>query len=433
MIFAIELTNGTDEINLNSGGQLTAMQAGRVITRNGNGLIEDRFYMLGNGTKSLTVSLERTLDLIGSRSRQYASDPNFVSDRYFLVEQAEGESNPRRALIYDLEVRPLNSDGFEYLQSRNIARYEVVVTRDEWENTAQRTAITQSNMASGDKKSIAAAGTLPGRIARVLLEPGSGIGTGATATTRHWFGIRPTYSGTSGFVGEWDWTDGTMGTDTSVVGSTVVTTFNTQTAMVPRVTLKLSDIVGSNYDDFTGEYLLVTSVSTGGGGASRFGLQVSGDGVESEPIYLGSTASINQIFEVGTIRIPSQSVRDVSASLANVSIVFSAERIASTGSMTISKVYAVPMKHFCYLEGTLDSAQSSGFVALYMHPESEPLQVNSDGSVVTFNAENRAIVNWQVPVEGGIFVYVGASADGVIRDGVDLTLDIFDRWAVYRV
>jgi hypothetical protein len=91
------------------------------------------------------------------------------------------------------------------------------------------------------------------------------------------------------------------------------------------------------------------------------------------------------------------------------------------------------LRHFCYLEGSLDSGDASGYVALYMHPENEPLQVNSDGSVVTFNADNRAIVNWQVPVEGGIFVYVGASPDGAIRGGVDLTLDIFDRWGLYRV
>ena len=432
MIFAIELTNGTDEFNL-LGGELKATQSGRVITRNNDGLIEDRFYLLGNGTQSLTVALERTLDLIGSRSRNYGSDPNFVSNRYFLIEQAEGEGNSRRALIYNLEVRPLSNEGFTYLQNLNITRYECVVTRDEWESPTQRTAITQANMASGDKKLIAAAGTLPGRIARVLLEPGSGIGTGATATTRHWFGIRPTYQGTTGFVGEWNWASGTFGADTTETAGTVNISFATVPTMVPRVTLKLSDIVGSNYNHFTGEYLLVMSAVIGGGGPARVGFRVSGDGVESETIYSGSTASLAQIFEVGTIRIPSQSIRDVSVSLADVEIVFSAELIASTSSIAIDKVYAIPLKHFCYLEGSLDSADASGFVALHMHPESEPLQINSDGSVITLSADNRAIVNWQVPVEGGIFVYVGASADGVIRDGVDLTLDIFDRWAVYRV
>jgi hypothetical protein len=213
----------------------------------------------------------------------------------------------------------------------------------------------------------------------------------------------------------------------------VTISFATVPAMTSRVTLKLSDIAGGNYDDFAGEYLLVMSAVIGGGAPARVGFKVSGDGVDSETIYSGSTASLARIFEVGTIRIPSQSVRDVAASLADVEIVFWAELIASTSSIEITKVYAIPLKHFCYLEGSLDSGDASGYVALYMHPENEPLQVNSDGSVVTFNADNRAIVNWQVPVEGGIFVYVGASPDGAIRGGVDLTLDIFDRWELYRV
>lgn len=434
----IQLTNGTAEFDFliapatNTG--IRANPNGRVITINQDGLYEDRIFARGWGTKSTIAASERTLDLIGSRCRQYASDPNFKTDAYWLAETMDGDSAGRRALIYNLIVRIIDGPGDQSrMMNLNITHYEIIIIRGEFESIAQRTAITQSNMASGDKKLIAAGGTLPGRVYRVLLEPGASIGTGATATTRHWFGIRPTYHGTTGFVGEWDWAAGTFGADTSEAGGTVTVSFATTTTMTTRVALKLSDIVGSNYDDFIGEYLLVMSAVIGGGGGTQVAFQVSGDGVESEPIYSGSTASLAQIFEVGTIRIPSQSLRDVNASLADVTIRFSAELIASTGDIDITKVYAIPLKHFCYLEGSLDSADASGYVALYMHPENEPLQVNSDGSVISLDADNRAIVNWEVPVEGGIFVYAGASADGVIRDGVDLTLDIFDRWAGNRV
>jgi hypothetical protein len=98
--------------------------------------------------------------------------------------------------------------------------------------------------------------------------------------------------------------------------------------MTPRVTLRLSDIVASNFNHFTGEYLLLMSMVIGGGGPTRVGFQVSGDGVDSETIYSGSTASLSQIFEVGTIRLPSQSVRDASVDLSDVTIRFSAELIA---------------------------------------------------------------------------------------------------------
>lgn len=434
----IQLTNGTAEFDFliapatNSG--IRANPNGRVITLNQNGLYEDRIFARGWGTKSLVAASERTLDLIGSRSRQYINDPNFVTDRYWLAETMDGDSAGRRALIYDLIVRIIDGPGDQSrMMNLNITHYEIIIMRGEFESMAQRTAITQSNMASGDKKLIAAGGTLPGRPYRVLLEPGASIGTGATATTRHWFGIRPTYHGTTGFVGEWDWASGTFGDDTSESGGTVTISFATTPGKKVRVTLKLSDIVGSNYDDFIGEYLLVMSMIIGGDANTRVGFRVVGDGVESEWIYSDYTNSANQIFEVGTIRIPSQAVRDVSIDLSDVEIRFGAELIESTGSIQITKVYAVPLRHFCYLEGSLDSADSSGYVALYMHPEDEPLQVNSDGSIDTLTADNRAIVNWQVPVAGGIFVYVGASDDGVIRDGVDLTLDIFDRWAGNRV
>lgn len=429
----IQLTDGTPEFDFLSGptGNLFLIIGSRTTIRRPDNMWEERVILIGKGTQSLTVNIEWTLGLIGSRVRNYANDPNFVSDRYWLAEKAEGESDNRRALLYDVEILPSDRRGFMRLQNLGMSYYEMVMVRDEWESTSPRTAIAQADMAAGDKKTIPARGTLPGRIDRVLLEPGASIGTGAAATARHWLGIRPTYHGTTGFISEWDWTAGTMGADASVVSGNVEIDFGTVTAMVPRVTLKLSDIVGSNYDHFVGEYLLLMSIEVGGGGSTRVAMQVSGDGVSSEPIYSGSTASLSQIFEVGTIRIPDKSIRDVNVSLADVEIVFSAELIASISTITIDKVYAVPAKHFCYLEGSLDSAQASGYVELRMHPEGEPLQINSDGSAVGFG--NPIIVNWAVPVEGGIFVYVGGAPQGTIAGGVDLTLDIVDRWEGYRV
>ena len=416
-------------------GALRATQAGRVVTRRDDGLLEERIYLLGkNGTTSQQqgVVYERTvLDGYGEGMRQYAADPNVVFQDLYLREQADGEASARRALLYDLQIRPLSDSGFTHLLNLNLSRFEMVLVRDEWESDTANTTLTGTNLAAGGKITIDDddMGSLAGRLARLKLEPGASAGTGAATLLEHWVGIRPFYYGVSGFTPEWDWASGDFHEDTSESGGTVTTTFAGTTSMAKRITLKLSDIAVSNYDHFVGEYTLVMGYIVGGGGGAQIAFKVLGDGVESEPIYSGSTASLVATKEVGTIRIPSQSIRNVTVDLADIEIQLWAELIASTSSLAVTKVYAVPNKHMVKLNGTIDSAKSSGFIELHMLPENKPLQVNSDGTTETFG--EAEIYGWEAPAAGGALVYVGASSQGV-GGGVDVELDIVNRWDGYR-
>lgn len=445
IVLDIALGNGTQIYDLFN-GQLGAAaggpystasvkvhQAGRVVTMREDGLFEERMYLLGvhksSAQQQNCVTGKRFLDAIGEAVRLYHRDPGTIN-AYYLKEKAEGESDNRLGLLYDLRIMPSANQGFTYLQNLNQSRFELVIIRGPWESDSARTTLTATNLAAGGKITIAEAGTLPGRIARVKLEPGSGMGTGAAARYAHWMGIRPTYWGISSFDPEWDLSAGTFGADTSQTSGTVTISFATQVAMVPRVTLTLGDIVGSNYNHFIGEYTLVASYLSTGGGSTRFAIQIAGDGVDSDVIYVASTGSVNTLLELGTIRIPSYPIRDQAIDLSDIGIVLSAQLVASTGTLKFTKLYAIPNRHFCYTEGALDSADSTGYVELHMFPEDEPMQVNSDGSVESFGQPR--LVNWEVPAEGGVFVYVGGNLDGGIGGGVDVELDIVDRWDGYR-
>jgi hypothetical protein len=253
--------------------------------------------------------------------------------------------------------------------------------------------------------------------------------TGAAQRTRHWFGIRPTYYGfSSSFTPIWDWTDGTMGDDASVVSSDVEIDFATEQGMVPRVTLKLSDIAANQHWEFLGEYTLVMAWTISGTDPS-VAFRVDGDGIQGEKNYKEASG----LGEVGTIRIPAQTAREFGdqTGLGAIEIVFSAELISGTATLTIDKVYAVPRRHFVYTEGVMDSAIATSEIELFMLSENEPLQINWGASSVA-SLGSPHVINWEMPQDGGVFVYVGGNADDTIGGGVDVIIILRDRWATYR-
>jgi hypothetical protein len=175
------------------------------------------------------------------------------------------------------------------------------------------------------------------------------------------------------------------------------------------------------YREWTGEYTLVMAYTLSGGSVS---MQISGDGVEGEPTYISNGG----LGEVGTIRIPSQVTREHLSAFADVEIILSAELLSGSGTLVIDKVYAIPNRHFLYTEAVMDSGGYSQ-VQLFALPEDEPLQIDYNPDATLGHPQ---VINWEVPAEGGLFVYVGGNADNTIGGGVDVIIQVLDRWESYR-
>jgi hypothetical protein len=297
----------------------------------------------------------------------------------------------------------------------------MVVIRGPWESGPTAREFEAEDLAAEEMIVLTAGGSKPGRIYLMELQNGTSMTTGAAQRRKHWMGIRPFYYGYEFFTPEWDWTLGTMGDDATIVSSTVEIDFGTNTDMAPRVTMLLSDLTGAQYYEFVGEYTLVMAYTLSGGTVS---MQISGDGVEGEPTYITSAG----LGEVGTIRIPSQVTRQHLVAFADVEIVLSAELISGSGTLVVDKVYAIPNRHFLYTEAVMDSAGFSQ-VQIFTLPEDEPLQVNYNPDA---SLGNPQVINWEVPAEGGLFIYVGGNADNTIGFGVDVFIQVLDRWESYR-
>lgn len=427
----------TGAYNVSTQTDLVVTLVGRTTTRNQQGLWEERFFLVGQHKGSGhddVVNGAAILGGIGERTRDYHRDRN-EAQGFWLKERAEGETAIRAGFMFDLEIRPIDEGDFSRLQVLGLTNFELVVMRGEWENDfsggEELPTVTGSDVPAGGKIVLPAGGTLPGRVLRLLLTPGASIGTGAASRAVHYVGIRPFYLGVADFVSELDWTQGTMGADASVVSTTVQINFSTVQTMVPRVTLKLSDVApAANFDHFMGDYTLVMSYSTTGGAPLRYAMMVTGDGVESEAFYGVSTASLAAVVEMGTIRIPSQAKRNTGVGLGDIEIVLWAELIASTTTITIDKIYLVPSRHMARFEGILHSGAPSGYIELRVMPDGNPLLVSSDGTEEAFGAPE--MTNLVVPKEGGALVYVGTNLDGGLGGGVDIEMYLREHWEGYR-
>jgi len=382
------------------------------------------------------------------------------SIRRFLKDRAEGDSiwyeikatadeNAKRALLYNLEIRPLYTNIYIPTLGRGAAFYELEFERAAAfeDSTAFGTTGTSCNVLGGTKTlGIYTGATLPYRIQQLNI-------TSSNALEEFWIGIRPTGAGVTNFNPLWQCEDAlTLGTDTTIqsdaaaspgtTNNVLRTTFASGTAMANRFIIKLDDVTAStNYHHFVGEYLVLLRCKVDSGATVGVRMFTGYDNTLTaiyqptyyRPVY-GITTPLYMFKELGVISIPSFGYRRMlrnNSLVQNYTIGVQAERTGGTGSNAIffDCLVLIPYQHFIHIAKAEMSAARS--VDVYMDELGEMTAFMSQSNAALSNMELQSN-NWEYPVDGGVLVFAAERVTASDKtDSGTVTLTLRRRYRVH--
>lgn len=409
---------------------------GRVIVRNQRGRWEDRLLLVADhksaSAKVLASTYIHYLDEAGEVSRQYTSDKNEAS-HYWLHQRSLGDSE-KRAFIYNITTRQVAEGDFNRLMTEGMTLYELIIERDEWETPTART-VSQADVLQGETVAIASGGDLPSRIQKITFTRGASSGATPKSFSRIYAAIRPTYSGDDEFVHELDPTEGTVSNGTiKAAGAYISINLGTHPSYSRRLRLLLGDISAcTNTDHLRGDYTVYGEFSGVTSGSVAL-IQLLGDGVSSDPVYVTPdlVGSSGLAFaSLGTISIPSHPIRGESIGLDDIAIDLYAQIISgSIGSLRFARLYLHSTKHTIECETKIAPGDPDGYTAVRTLPDGTITHVNWHNDNFSFGDVNP--VNWVVPAGGGKLTPIFVK-NGDVRGGIDVELEIIDRWSNFRV
>lgn len=292
-------------------------------------------------------------------------------------------------------------------------------------------------------------GTLPGRIAELRV---NGDNANSGVIERLWVGIRPSGRGYSGFDPVIECEDYfSLGTDAAVVadanasgGSAVQVTFATATAMSDRLQVQLGGAVSGDVRHYKGSYLVLCryQVTTSG---TEVGLRLAGrwDNLSDERAkiqlatqYLSYTSGYYRVAELGILDIP-PSLRPPANAYVRINefkFQFEAERNAGSGNLRLDNIWLIPARHRLYIENLYLQAASTTTAYITQDGVGQMRFSTNAGAGTTLTSGEVAATNWQLPVDGGTFVFVGERADRhILTDQMALVQPIVaPRWMSYR-
>lgn len=404
---------------------------------------------------SLTQQKKKLEKLIRRAVRWHGSSVH--SDSIWLEWSIDGES-PRRALIYK-ETKLKELPGLGTFPMRDSGSIGIMLLdfliqlHPAWEDIGASVTFAGPGLSTvGGSFPLTTLGTLPARIERLTIDNIGGVAPMGT----HWIGIRPFYEGLTNFQPVWELEDGTIiaSTDTSSVadaadasgGNALETTFATVPEFAARANVRISDVIGSDYNHMRGEYQILLRYKAVTSAASSFSVQIrtgfssSNNLASNLPIQTFDTDDTDYHFlELGIVEIPFGSLHGAEGdNIGEALIELWLERISGSASFRSDCFVLIPSTHYVKIEGA-GEASATSVVKVFTHENDDVGGVEEDaaGPARGLDISPR---NWYVPFEvqpvsqASTMVIASQRAAGNtdIDDTLDITAEVTDRWSSYQ-
>ncbi|MBX3056512.1 MAG: hypothetical protein KF770_08575 [Anaerolineae bacterium] len=430
--------------DLEGSNPIKVNREGHISHQAQNGLIEERYPIIGEGTNGQDIA-EETNKIIDLKTvaRYYHSQTDRAAG-VWLQEAATGDIYSRQALIYDISITWLSQQGkTRLLTYGNVFYGELVILRHpEWESAISQGFNQTISLRGGSYilPSYFYKGMTGARIASLIVRDPRIAGTNRNIN-EVWIGIREKGLGFSSFVPKQQCEIGANGPDTSNVNQTYFNggtakqvTFNTTPQMTNRVTFTLSNFTLSNYHHFFGEYLILLAYQHSQTPSAGYIIaQLTGENViTSPPTQLPSTGAVlqSQLIELGYIRLPAQPLRSnyITPTISNLGFSIAAERTSGTQPLFLDYIILMPARHTLKLIPTTPGQTANGAYYFFQHPENSMTAVQTYSTNTTLrHFMDFEAQNFHLPPDEAMMVFAG-NTQFQHTDPNDLMAQIIVDW-----
>jgi hypothetical protein len=463
MTKVLKVTDLSTTVDFKNGDLVLAFEGWETETN--DDVIWEVIKLVSDAADANIRSTAETLDKLRQAAILYFDDPLREAPVWFYW-QSEGES-VKRALVQDIKTKIKSFTTITPLLGENMAVMEVAIKRSAfYESDSVSSKLTTGISCFGGTWSPAATrGSVPGRISSFSIE--SSVTLGANPADDYYIGIKDTRKGAGGFVALWEAEDaGGRGDDCSLAtdadaspgggGNTKVTCdFATNSDLAYRVAWVIDDILGGNFDDMIGKYLIlarmkIAPVSTVVRVQLRHGwsyLTSNAEGEIAANIYMNGNEDSSlvdwQFLPLGEIQIPGTGNRDDYAVINNLIQYYGlsvyAERVSAGGNWAIDCLVLMPTDHMIACKGAVvgddGGGNPVGKVTFRAGPDGFKSIINEEytsGVLVDMNNQitDPEFRDWNYPVEDGIVVVCGR--DAIVGGTINPTLQTYPRWRGFR-
>lgn len=397
-----------------------------------------------------------TIDKMIEDAQLYASNI-LLDDPIWLYWQSEGET-AKRALIFDGAMTIRNEGKVSPLLGADGALMNLTLERHPlWEDTAGTILPTWTNISHlggtiimGNVK-----GTAPQRLKTIVIDNASD----AQFADRMWIGIRPPYQGFTGFQSVWELDNGDIstyaaGAQGTVIadadasgGTTVAIDFGGTAVLAECLTIRVNDVLVSNFNDMIGQYLLlarcrVDAATTDVRLQLKHGwLYLAGNQTVVGDTYISGMSNYHLI-ELGQIKIPPTGDRDSiisgygTAMLSQYGITLAAERLSAGGTLYLDNLIFIPSEHLFTVSDALIQ-DSIGELFIFTDPDDS--QYAFEMKAVNFDIGNveYSFTDWYYPMDGGMLVLAGdydiTDTHQSLTAVYDFTITFNARWRSFNI
>ncbi|HLE14528.1 MAG TPA: hypothetical protein VI776_07255 [Anaerolineales bacterium] len=416
------------------------------------GLVTETLQLFASGTDAQMTSSINKIDLLIQMMRDYFANPLARYDQSVWLHQNAAAESPKRSLVYNILFQPAQELTFTPHLGRASVPYTLVLERHPlWENNA---ASTYSGSAiscfGGTWQPSVDTGSEDGRIEKFEVRGRSGF---TTPLRRIWLGIKPTYSGLTGFDPTWELEHGSVyngATKTAVTGASGAGNNCVRVTSVASTLTKYAGItvanhvaaVGGESYAYAGKFLILCRCKLDAGTvALRMyqGITASaslGAYVPSEPVYISNTNW--RLIELGVVQFPFFGRKDVDGwlYLDYEEIHIYAEQVSgTTAALDLDALVLIPAERMAIAKntntfyGSVSDLRPTSFLT---HETEETQCLNYYGTIPILRPE-ATIQNFFYPIDGGIFVLSAErDASHELGDQVDAALWVYPRWRSIR-
>lgn len=459
MAVVLKLVWGTTELSFQGGAsglQLENWQPRACgLGRSQRPVTEELTLIAAGSSQDNLAATLQNLHQMQAQARAYLEDDTEATKVYFHA-KLDNETGERRALVRRIEVT-FSTNWFGPEAVGNLVTLALTIEREAgWEAaspSAEASGAAISALGGAFDYTSGGGADIPGDFAARIAA--LGLTTSSADTLDNlWLGFRSaTKHGTlANFVNLWQIEAGTPGTDATETtdataspgsgNSKSVVNFATQTGWYSRAALLLSEIIGGNYSDNYGRFVLLLRAKVDAGTTADvklkygYGAYING---ETEPVRISATGWT--LHELGALTLPFRDLRAPSwmaASYdANGEIDVWARRVSGSGSLHLDCIVAIPADEYLIRVKHAEITSSGGRAwSLSTSP------LNTIGAI-SYNVTPTAYIrSWcevsadgpGVPVGDGRCYIAAADVNNAhtLANTVGATATFLARWASLR-
>lgn len=428
-----------------------------IPAANEQSLIETLTLAVRGATHDALTAAVQALDLKLQQVRYYAENEAELYGVWLRCKMTN-ETGTRQALVLSAKRSPaplwigeikIPTGGYYYAQ-----RYTLALERSPlWETDSHVVygALPAINTVGGtfdyatySGSPGAVAGDVAARVALAALE--GYVGSGGPLT-KFWCGFRTNRLGNrANFQATWSFhhaigldADTTTTADASAKdGSRTTTTFATVPTMLRRAKIRTMDVAGSPADQ-RGTFIILLRAKLSAAGTVDVRLS---SGLSNSPALAAlDRVSIEgtswQFYEMGTVQIPSPG-RQISGlwSINQYALAIDAERISGTPQLHLDCFVLIPTTEGWFSADmgpnlTGDGVSNGNTLYVVDRADGQKYSIYLSAGVPFSVSAPR--VTGGLPPGAGIVVLAGQrQASSVLADGVNLTLQVYNRWETLR-